>query len=61
MERHSFEIQRKDGKPIKILMDKKELNGVIEVEISSTNSGERAKDSITITFIDIESLKITKL
>lgn len=61
MERHSFEIQRKDGKPIKILMDKKELNGVIEVEISSTNSGERAKDSITITFIDIEPLKITNL
>ena len=25
MERHSFEIQRKDGKPIKILMDKKEI------------------------------------
>ena len=61
MERHSFEIQRKDGKPIKILMDKKELNGVIEVEISSINSGERAKDSITITFIDIASLKITNL
>nr|WP_314532108.1 hypothetical protein [uncultured Fusobacterium sp.] len=61
MKRHSFEIQRKDGKPIKILMDEKELNGVVEVEISSTNSGERAKDSITITFIDIESLKITNL
>lgn len=61
MERHSFEIQRKDGKPIKILMDEKELNGVIEVEISSINSGERAKDLITITFIDIESLKITNL
>ena len=61
MERHSFEIQRKDGKPIKILMDEKELNGVIEVEISSINSGERAKDSITKTFIDIESLKITNL
>ena len=61
MERHSFEIQRKDGKPIKILMDEKELNGVTEVEISSINSGERAKDSITITFIDIEFLKITNL
>ena len=61
MERHSFEIQRKDGKPIKILMDEKELNGVIEVEIYSINSGERAKDLITITFIDIESLKITNL
>ena len=61
MERHLFEIQRKDGKPIKILMDEKELNGVIEVEISSINSGERAKDPITITFIDIESLKITNL
>ena len=32
-----------------------------EEEISSVNSGERAKDSITITFIDIESLKITNL
>ena len=61
MKRHSFEIQRKDGKPIKILMDEKELNGVVEVEISSVNSGERAKDSITTTFIDIESLKITNL
>ena len=61
MERHSFEIQKKDGKPIKILMDEKELNGVVEVEISSTNSGERAKDSVTITFIVIESLKITNL
>lgn len=61
MERHSFEVQRKDGKPIKILMDEKELNGVIEVDISSVNSGERARDSITITFTDIESLKITNL
>ena len=61
MKRHSFEIQRKDGKPIKILMDEKELNGVVEVEISSVNSIFTGISVFIWIFIDIESLKITNL
>ena len=57
--KHNFEFKIINGKTMSIKMDGIELKGVGEVTLSSYRVGEKTKDSITITFTDIESFKIT--
>ena len=57
--KHNFEFKVINGKIASIKMDGIELKEVGEVTLSSYRVGEKTKDSITITFTDIESFKIT--
>lgn len=57
--KHNFEFKIINGKTTSIKVDGIELKGVGEVTLSSYRVGEKIKDSITITFTDIESFKIT--
>ena len=57
--KHNFEFKVINGKMASIKMDGIELKEVGEVTLSSYRVGEKTKDSITITFTDIESFKIT--
>jgi hypothetical protein len=59
IKKHNFEFKVINGKMASIKMDGIELKEVGEVTLSSYRVGEKTKDSITITFTDIESFKIT--
>ena len=59
IKKHNFEFKVINGKMAYIKMDGIELKEVGEVTLSSYRIGEKTKDSITITFTDIESFKIT--
>ena len=56
---HNFEFKVINGKTLSIKMDGVELTGIGEITLSSYKLGEIKKDAITITFIDIESFRIT--
>ena len=57
--KHNFEFKVINGKMASIKIDGIELKGIGEVTLNSYRIGEKVKDSITITFTDIESFKIT--
>ena len=57
---HNFEFKVINGKATSIKMDGVELTGIGEITLSSYKVGEKIKDTITITFTDIESFKIAK-
>lgn len=59
IKKYNFEFKVINGKMASIKMDGIELKGIGEVTLSSYRLGDRTKDSITITFTDIESFKIT--
>ena len=56
---HNFEFKVINGKTLSIKMDGVELTGIGEITLSSYKLGDKKKDAITITFIDIESFRIT--
>ncbi|WP_314339137.1 hypothetical protein [Leptotrichia wadei] len=56
---HNFEFKVINGKTTSIKMDGVELKGIGEITLSSYKLGDMKKDTITITFTDIESFKIT--
>ena len=60
IKKHNFEFKVINGKTTSIKMDGVELTGIGEITLSSYKVGEKIKDTITITFTDIESFKITK-
>lgn len=57
--KHNFEFKVINGKMASIKIDGIELKGIGEVTLNSYRIGEKVKDSITITFTDIESFRIT--
>ena len=57
--KHNFEFKVINGKMASIKIDGIELKGIGEVTLNSYRIGEKVKDSITITFTDIGSFKIT--
>lgn len=59
IKKHNFEFKVINGKMASIKIDGIELKGIGEVTLNSYRIGEKVKDSITITFTDIESFKIT--
>ena len=57
--RYSLEFEVINGKTISIKMDGVELKGIGEITLNSYKVGDIKKETITITFTDIESFKIT--
>jgi hypothetical protein len=59
IKKHNFEFEVINGKMASIKIDGIELKGIGEITLNSYRIGEKVKDSITITFTNIESFKIT--
>lgn len=58
--RYSLEFEVINGKVASIKMDSTELIGIHKITLDSYKVGDIKKDTITITYIDIESFKIAK-
>lgn len=56
---YNFEFKVINGKTLSIKMDSAELIGVHKITLDSYKVGDMKKDTITITYIDIESFRIT--
>ena len=56
---YSLEFEVINGKTISIKMEGVELTGIGKITLDSYKVGDIKKDTITITFTDIESFKIT--
>lgn len=56
---YSLEFEVINGKIASIKMDSAELIGIRKITLDSYKVGDRKKETITITFTDIESFKIT--
>lgn len=56
---HNFEFKVINGKIASIKMDSAELIGIHKITLDSYKVGDIKKDTITITFTDIESFRIT--
>jgi len=56
---YSLEFEVINGKTISIKMEGVELTGIGKITLDSYKVGDRKKETITITFTDIESFKIT--
>lgn len=56
---HNFEFKVINGKTASIKMDGVELKGIGEITLNNYKVGDIKKETITITFTDIESFKIT--
>ena len=56
---YSLEFEVINGKIAFIKMDSAELIGIREITLDSYKVGDIKKETITITFTDIESFKIT--
>jgi len=56
---YNFEFKVINGKTTSIKMDGVELKGIGEITFTSYKVGDMKKDTITITFTDIESFRIT--
>ena len=59
IKKHNFEFEVINGKMASIKIDGIELKGIGEITLNSYRIGEKVKDSITITFTNIESFNIT--
>lgn len=57
--RYSLEFEVINGKTISIKMEGVELTGIGKITLDSYKVGDIKKDTITITFTDIESFRIT--
>lgn len=57
--RYSLEFKVINGKTTSIKMDSAELIGIHKITLDSYKVGDIKKETITITFTDIESFKIT--
>lgn len=57
--RYSLEFEVINGKTISIKMEGVELTGIGKITLDSYKVGDIKKETITITFTDIESFKIT--
>ena len=57
--RYSLEFEVINGKTISIKMEGVELTGIGKITLDSYKIGDIKKDTITITFTDIESFRIT--
>ena len=57
--RYSLEFEVINGKIASIKMDSAELIGIHKITLDSYKIGDMKKETITITFTDIESFKIT--
>ena len=57
--RYSLELEVINGKTISIKMEGVELTGIGKITLDSYKVGDIKKETITITFTDIESFKIT--
>ena len=57
--RHNLEFEVINGKVASIKMDSSELIGIHKITLDSYKVGDIKKDTITITYIDIESFRIT--
>jgi hypothetical protein len=57
--RYSLEFEVINGKIASIKMDSAELIGIHKITLDSYKIGDRKKETVTITFTDIESFKIT--
>ena len=55
----SLEFEVINGKIASIKMDSAELIGIHKITLDSYKVGDMKKDTITITYIDIESFRIT--
>lgn len=56
---YSLEFEVINGKIASIKMDSAELIGIRKITLDSYKVGDIKKETITITFTDIESFKIT--
>ena len=56
---YSLEFEVINGKTISIKMEGVELTGIGKITLDSYKVGDIKKDTITITFTDIESFRIT--
>lgn len=56
---YSLEFEVINGKTISIKMEGVELTGIHKITLDNYKIGDRKKETITITFTDIESFKIT--
>ena len=56
---YSLEFEVINGKTISIKMEGVELTGIGKITLDSYKIGDIKKDTITITFTDIESFRIT--
>ena len=56
---YSLEFEVINGKTISIKMEGVELTGIGKITLDSYKVGDIKKETITITFTDIESFKIT--
>ena len=57
--RYSLEFEVINGKTISIKMEGVELTGIGKITLDSYKVGDIKKETITITFTDIESFRIT--
>lgn len=57
--RYSLEFEVINGKTISIKMEGVKLTGIGKITLDSYKVGDIKKETITITFTDIESFKIT--
>ena len=57
--KYSLEFEVINGKIAFIKMDSAELIDIHKITLDSYKVGDRKKETITITFTDIESFKIT--
>ena len=57
--RYSLEFEVINGKTISIKMEGVELTGIGKITLDSYKIGDMKKETITITFTDIESFRIT--
>ena len=56
---YSLEFEVINGKTISIKMEGVELTGIGKITLDSYKVGDIKRDTITITFTDIESFRIT--
>lgn len=56
---YSLEFEVINGKTISIKMEGVKLTGIGKITLNSYKIGDIKKDTITITFTDIESFRIT--
>lgn len=57
--RYTLEFEVINGKTISIKMEGVKLTGIGKITLDSYKVGDIKKETITITFTDIESFKIT--
>ena len=57
--RYSLEFEVINGKTISIKMEGVKLTGIGKITLDSYKVGDIKKDTVTITFTDIESFRIT--